>query len=144
MLIDYEQELTTKDGQDLAGVASGYGTKSYDQKAAADAAVGEPLEAFFKIVDANVDAATSILFSIVGDDDGAGTNEVTILSKSFALAALTTALGVRSIGRLPRGTSKKHYRFKWAVTGANPTQGAIVAWLSKGSDAARANAAGTI
>lgn len=143
MIIDYEQELTTLNGQVVT--ANGYGTKSYDQKGAADAAVGEALEAFMKVTVADFNTLTSLDIAIVGDDDGAGTNEVTVLTKNFLLAALTTALGVRSLGRLPRGTRKKFYRVKFTVNGSAPSAGSKLAvWLAKDDDVSRANVAGTI
>lgn len=143
MLIDYEQELTTAGGQVVT--ANGYGTKSYDQKGAADVAVGSAVEAFMKVTVANFNTLTSMDIAIVGDDDGAGTNEVTLITKNFLLAALTTALGVRSLGRLARGQRKKFLRSKFTVNGSAPSAGSkLTVWLSKGSDVARANAAGTI
>ncbi len=143
MLQDYEHELTTAGGQ--AVTATAYGTKPYDQKAAADAGVGEPLSMFFQITTADLNNATSYTIELYGDDDGAGTNEVAVLSKSYALAALTVALGIRRVGIVPPGTRKKFYRAKWTrVGGSDSNQGKIVAWLAKGSDVGRANAAGTI
>lgn len=143
MLQDYEQEFTTAGGQVVT--ANSYGTKSYDQKGVGDAAVGEPVEAFMQVSVANFNNLTSLDIAIVGDDDGAGTGEVTVLTKNFLLAALTTALGVRSLGRLPRGTRKKFYRAKFTVNGAAPGAGSkLTVWFAKGSDISRANVAGTI
>jgi hypothetical protein len=142
MIIDYEQELTTAGGQ--AVTANGYGTKNYDQKGPVDGALGAPLHAFMQVVGANFNNLTSLDIAIVGDDDGAGTNEVVILTKNFLLAALTTALGVRRLGILPPGTRKKFLREKHTVTGTAPTTGKIVVWFSKGDDVAPANQAFTL
>lgn len=142
MLQDYEQELTTAGGQAIT--ANAYGTKSYDQKAAADAAVGEPLHVFMQVVSANFNTLTSLDIALVGDDDGAGANEVTVVTKNFLAAELTTALGVRHVGIASPGVKKKFYRAKFTVNGSNPSTGALKVWLAKGVDVSRANAAGTI
>jgi hypothetical protein len=136
MLMDYEQELTTADGQAITATA--YGTKPYDQKGAADAAVGEPLHVLMQVLGANFNSLTSLLVEVYGDDDGAGTNEVSLVSKSFTLAQLTTALGVRRVGIVPPGTRKKFLRAKFTVTGTNPSTGKIAVWLAKGADAVQA------
>jgi hypothetical protein len=137
MLMDYEQELTTAGGQ--AVTANGYGTKNYDQKGAADAAVGEKLNAFYKVAVADFNNLTSMDIAIVGDDDGAGTNEVVIATKNVTLANLTKAKGVQRIATLPVGTRKRFYRMKFTVNGTAPAAGKIVGWLSSGDDDAPAN-----
>jgi hypothetical protein len=144
MILDYEHELTTKDGQDV--VATAYGTKVYDLKAADKVGIGDPLSLFFKVVDADFDALTSLAIALKGDTDGAGTSEVELLTATYALAALTRALGVRRVGTVSPGAvaGKRYLRVKFTVTGANPTTGAIVAWIAKGNDYAPGNVALTV
>lgn len=127
MIKDYEMELTTSEGQDIAG--TGYGSKTYVQKAATGA-VGEALAAMFRVRDEDFDNLDSVELSIVGDDDGAGTNEEVIVKKTLTLAELTVALGRRYLGVLPPNPSKKCLRFKYAVTGSNPGQGLLEVWLT--------------
>jgi hypothetical protein len=143
MLIDYEQELTTATGQ--AFTASGYGTKNYDQKGPADVGLGDvDASLMFKVVGADFNNATSLDVALVTDDDGAGTNEVTLITKNFLLAALTKAAGVRRVGVVAPGTRKRYLRAKITVNGTAPTQGKIQAWIGTGDDAAPANIAYTI
>ena len=136
MIQDLEQELTTVGGQALTGTA--YGTKPYDLKSAHDPAVAEPLVALFKVSDADLDLLTSLNVEVYADDDGAGGNEVSVLARSFVLADLTVAKGVRRIGTIRPGqmaATNKQLRGKFTVTGTNPSQGKVHLWLVKESDA---------
>lgn len=132
MIEDYELELTTAGGQAITATA--YGTKKVDQKGVAEAAIGDQLSLCFQVVTADFNTLTSIDVSLKADDDGAGTNEVDLVTKNFLLAALTTAKGVRRIMVPPIGTEKRFMRVKFTVNGSAPSQGAMVAWLQKGHD----------
>jgi hypothetical protein len=142
MILDYEQELTTRNGGEIFTAANVYGDRPYDLMAAGiDAAVGEPLYALYKVDDVNVDALTSLAISIVNDTDGAGAGEVTMVSRSVNLADLTVAAGVQYIGAIRPGLCALRYlTAKGAVTGSDPTVGKIKVWLTKDKDAIPANA----
>jgi hypothetical protein len=143
MLMDYEQELTTAGGQAITATA--YGSKPYDQKGPADAAIGDAdTSLLFKVTGADFNTLTSMDIALTADDDGAGTNEVTVLTKNFTLAQLTQALGTRRVGVVPPGTRKRFFRVKCTVNGSAPSQGKIKAWLGTGDDAAPANNVFTI
>jgi hypothetical protein len=143
MITDYTQELTASAGHPIDFAAgSEYGSKPYDLKAAGqDPAVGEPLQVFMQVVDADVDNLDSLTVAVVSDTDGAGTSEVVVLSKSYALAALTTALGVRRVGVIPAGVITKQYlTAKLTTVGAGTaTQGKVKVWLAKASDVSPQN-----
>lgn len=144
MLMDYGLELTTDEGQDIT--ASAYGTKTIDQKAARDPGAGEPMALFMEVVDNNFATLTSLDVALVGDTDGAGTSEVTYVTRNFLTAALTTALGPRRVGNLSPGlaAAKRYLRAKLTVNGSNNSAGAIKVWLGPASDAAPFNAANTL
>jgi hypothetical protein len=143
MLIDYEQELTAAGGQAITATA--YGTKPYDQKGPADAGLGDTdASLLFKVVGADFNTLTSMDIALTADDDGAGTNEVTVLTKNFLLASLTKAAGVRRVGVVPPGTRKRFFRVKCTVNGSAPSQGKIQAWIASGDDSTPANIAFTI
>lgn len=138
MILDYEQELTTANGQAITGNA--YGTKPYDQKSAHDGAVGEPLDVFMECTE-NFDQLTSLDVILVNDDDGAGSNEVVLVTKNFLAAALTVAAGVRRVGRVSPGVAAKRYlTAKLGVNGTDPNNGKIRVWFTKGSDMSPSNA----
>lgn len=137
MLIDYEQELTVADGE-LFVAANTYGDKPYDLKAAGiDPALGDPLVAFFKVVGANSDVGTSHTIAIVTDSTSASaTAEVVALSKTVAVADLTTAKGCQLLGVIPPGLATKRYlKAKVTTTGTDATAGKLKIWLQKGLDA---------
>jgi len=152
MIVDREQLLTPLAGQ-LAAGASGaavYGSTPYDLKATTyggNPAVGEPLEAHFMLVGSDVDNATNgVTFEIVADDDGAGTNEVSLVSKTVLLASLDEADGVQHIGTLLKtalAATNQYLVVKMTtVTGGTAsTTGLIRVWLSKATDVAPNNAA---
>lgn len=141
MIEDYEMELTAAAGQ--AVTIDAYSSKSIDLRAALDAAVGEPLHVLAQVTE-DFDELTSLLVALRGDDDGAGTNVVTLLSKSILLAGLTVAAGVQRIGIVPPGTKKRYLRGHFDVTGDEPTEGKIRMWLAKGSNVTPANPSFTI
>lgn len=134
MIRDYEQELTTAGGQAIT--ADAYGTKNYDQKAAADPAVGEPLFALFEVNTTFTDL-TSLNLSVRMDSDGAGTDEVTKVTKNVTLASgnLDSGLGPQLIGVVPPGTSLRYLRAHFDSVGTDPTAGNVTVWLVKGVDA---------
>lgn len=145
---DYEQYFTKYDGQ-LFNAADGvaeYGDKAYDQKAARDAAIGAgPIDFWYQVVDANSNVGTSLDIAVVQDDDGAGTNEAALVTKTVLVANLTTAKGVQRIGRIyPGQLTKRQMRAKVTSHGAAATAGKIRVWFTVGSEAMRANAAGTL
>lgn len=143
MLLDLENELTTKGGQlfNAADGASEYGDKTFDAKAANDLAIGEPLHVMCRVEGANSDVGTSLAIALVGDTDGAGTSEVTLVTKTVLQAALLEN-SVFHIGIVPPGVSKRYLRAKVTTAGAPATVGKLVIWLAKGSDMQRANVAG--
>lgn len=136
MIQDLEQELTTAGGQAITATA--YGTRPYDLKSTHDPAVAEPLVALMKVVGADFNNLDYLDVEVYADDDGAGTNEVSVLKKTFALADLTVAKGVRRVGTIDPGqmaSTNKFLRGKFTVDGSDPSTGKIKLWLVKGADA---------
>lgn len=142
MIQDFELYLTPAAGSACAG--NTYGDRSVDQKAAADAAIGEGLDCFVQCK-TDVDNLTSLTVDLVADDDGAGTNEVVVATRSLTLAQLNTN-AVFFIGRVrPGAAEKKHYRIKYTEVGTDDSgTGRIAAWLNKATDYAPRNAGTSI
>lgn len=140
MILDRELYFTATTGQlfDAANTASEYGANPV-LVGPADTGAGEKLVALYKVVDANSDVGTSLAFKVVTDDDGAGTNEVVLLTKTVLVAALTTAAGVVRIGTIDPGTRKKYLRIKVTTAGNAATAGLIAVWLQPGDDSTPAN-----
>lgn len=145
MIIDHEQELCTSGGQ-LFNATDGnaeYGAKCFDLKAASpgDPAVGEPLEFWAKVGTANCDVGTSYDIELVNDDDGAGTNEISLVKRTILLAALT-ANTKHPIGRVMPGLCTRRYLTAKVTThGTTPTAGLLTLWVQKASDGSPLNAA---
>lgn len=147
MLIDREQLLTPLAGQ-LFNATDGnaeYGSAAYDLKSDGyNPAIGEPIEAYFMLVGSDVNNLTSYDIAIVADDDGAGTNEVSLVTKNVLLASLTEASGVQHIGSLSRGAlgaAGQYLTAKVTTHGSTPTTGLMRIWLAKGTDVAPNNPA---
>jgi len=144
MIQDYEQELTVAGGHNTNFAAgSEYGTKPYDKKGSHDANTGEPIHAFMQILGADVDNLTSLKIDIVDSTTGAsGGTETVVGSRTFLLADLTQAAGVRRIDILNPGLAARRYlAAKLTVAGTTPTAGALCkVWLAKATDVAPQNA----
>lgn len=136
-LQDYELWFTAVAGEACAG--NTYGSKSIDQKAAADAAVGEPLAAFVQCK-TDVNNLTSLQCDLVADDDGAGTNEVVLASRTLTLAQLNTnATFLVGLAR-PGAGERRHLRIKFTENGTDDSgSGRIAAWATKASDPSPVN-----
>lgn len=143
MINDYELYFTPAAGQ-LFNATDGnseYGEKNVDQKAARYVTDGEgDWAVFYKVVDANSNVGTSLAIALVEDDDGAGTNEVVLLTATVLVANLTTALGVRRLGNIPATSAKKVFRAKVTTAGAAATAGKVAIWIGKNRDSVPANA----
>lgn len=111
---------------------SGGGAGAVGGAAAADVARGEPVQAFAK-TGAAFNNLTSLDVEIQGCDDAAGTNPVSILKKTFLLAALG-ANKYLPLGSLAAGVKKKYLRAYYTVVGAAPTQGTITCGLVPHTD----------
>lgn len=151
MITDYDLYFTPAAGQlfNAADNTAEYGSKVVPlgdslAQGAQDVAVETDIVGMFRVVDANSNVGTSLEIAIVADDDGAGTNEITLCTRTVLVAALTTALGVRTIGKIPRAAAKKNLRAKVTTHGAAATAGLIAVWLQVGKDAVPANAAGSM
>ena len=146
MLIDREQFLTQNSASDgtIAGQAfspndgvADYGDSEYDLKAAGhNPAVGSSLSAYIMTT---VDAATAtnIIVSVGSASAAAGTNYAALVTRTFALAELTVALGVYKIGTLnTQGIPAGNDLLLACITpsGANLTAGTFKIWLQKDSD----------
>ncbi len=156
MIIDREQLLTPLIGHLFNG-GSGVAAyapvaNNYDLKAttyAGNPAVGDPIHAYFMVVNTTVTNATNgYLFEIIADDDGAGTNSVSLVERTILLAKLTVAAGVQEIGvlagnALDSGGGNRYLTAKvTTITGGSaPGAGLVRIWLSKASDAAPNNPA---
>ena len=143
MILDYEQELTLAGGHDTDFAAgTEYGSKPYDQKAAADAAVGEPIHAYMQVLVADVNQAATIQIDIVASDTGAsGGNEVVLCTRTFANANLTVAEGVRRVGICVPGKTPYRYLAAKITTAVGTADGGSLTkvWLGKASDHAPQN-----
>lgn len=152
MLLDYGQELTEDGGLNMGAKALDtdfYGDKPYDLGSASpgDAAVGERITCYFQVLDADFDDITSADISVVNDEDGAGTNEVVLLTETVALADLTVAAGVRRLGTIEPGLITKQYLAgKVRMTGgsAPENEAKVKIFFQVGDDVAPANAGRTI
>jgi hypothetical protein len=144
MILDYEQELSAAGGQ-LFNASDGnseYGSKPYDLKATSpgDPAVGEPLDVFAQVDDANSDVGTSYDIAVVNDTDGAGTSEVSLVSRTILVAALLLGT-THFIGRIaPHLASKRYLTAKVTTHGGTPTTGKMKIWLQKSGDGIPVNA----
>jgi len=137
MIFDYEQELTVANGHDIAAIgnnATVYGSRPYDLKAAGVNANIGGLTLMFQILGADVTTATSIAIGLVTDTDGAGTGAVTLLSRVYAIAALTVAAGVQEVGLIPSpGVAFKRYLTAQFIAVGDPAGAAFCkVWIKRG------------
>jgi hypothetical protein len=139
MITDYEL-LLSNDQAITATVAS---TNNVDLKAVKDVAAGEPIQVGARVTEA-FNNLTSLDVAIEGCDDAAGTNPVTLATKNFLLAALSTINRALPMPPIPAGgTAKKFLRGKYTVNGTAPTVGKVRLWLAPGLDNKPANKAVT-
>jgi hypothetical protein len=145
-IMDYEQELSTAGGQ-LFNAADGnpeYGARALDMKVAGfgNPAIGEPLSALFEVVDANSDVGTSLDLEIVADDDGAGTNAVSLGKKSAVLVANLTRYARHVVQLDPTAAiaaTNQYLAAKVTTHGTPATTGKIRVSLLKGTYAVPVN-----
>lgn len=145
MILDFEQELSASGGQ-LFNASDGnaeYGSRPYDLMATGiDAAVGEPLNAFARVDDANSDVGTSLDLEIVNDTDGAGGSEVSMIKKSAVLVAALTQNSMHYIGTItPSQCALQYLTAKITTHGSAATAGKLKIWLQKASDGMPVNVA---
>jgi len=142
MIIDYEHELTSAGGQ-LFNASPEYGSKPYDQGVTSpgDPAVGEPLEFWIQVDDANSDVATYYDVDLVCSSTGAsGGSEEVVVTRRLLTAALLAGTS-HMIGRVPPHLCTRRYlAAKLTPDSGTPTTGKIKAWLQKSSDGTPANA----
>lgn len=133
MMLDYELELSSS--QAITATASS--TKVIDMQAAKDVVPGEAVGVYARVGGVAFNNLTSLLIAIEGCDDAAGTNAVTLVSKSFALAELTANKGL-PMPDLAAGSVKRFIRGRYTVTGTNPAAGALTVGLVPSPEKAKA------
>jgi hypothetical protein len=136
MLEDAGIELTSHAGAGQTVTADAYGGNPCSLGVAGvDPAVGEPLQAFYQVMQ-DFATLTSLTINVIHDDDGAGTNKATLLTTGAVLqASLVTTGGVHRIGAIaPGAITKKYLAVFLDVGGSSATAGKVRVWLQKGSD----------
>lgn len=137
MIQDLELYLTPEAGVACAGDA--YGSRPVDQLAEADAAIGEPLHCFVQCK-TDVDNLTSLQCDLVADDDGEGTGEVVLATRTLSLAQLNTKAPFY-VGTANQGASKRFLNIKFTENGTDDSgSGRVAAWLVKAGDYVPQNA----
>jgi hypothetical protein len=128
MILDYDDEFTTKDGQAITATA--IGTKVKDGNKAKDWAAGEPMFAIVR-VPAAFNNLTSLTVDVIADTDPAlATLPVVVATKTILLAALTLN-SVHHIGSLIPGASKRYLGMKFTVTGTAPSTGKVIGFVTQ-------------
>lgn len=134
MILDFEHELTTADGQlfDANDTATKYGTIPYDlgKTSPEDPAISGDMDLWVKVHEDDVNNVTSLGISLVTDTDGAGTSAVAVIpEKTILLASLSE--GTRHyIGTMKKFQTMKRYLTLAVKTNGTPaTEGKLKAWL---------------
>lgn len=127
MILDYELELSSLQ----AITATAASANNVDTKAVKDFAAGEPVNVWAR-VGAAFNNLTSLDIAIQGCDDAAGTGAVTLVTKNFLLASLSTANRALPMPSIPAGTRKRFIRALYTVNGAAPATGTISLGLVPG------------
>jgi hypothetical protein len=124
MIIDKETLLS--DGQAITATANS--THIYDTGSAADVGRGsnQAIETFAR-VGAAFNNLTSLAVVLQTATDAAFTTPIDLWSKSFPLAELTANKDLK-LPLVPRG-ARRYLRFRYVVTGTNPTTGTLDAGL---------------
>lgn len=126
MILDYGDELTTKDGQAITAAA--IGTKPRGNGTAKDWGAGRVKVPYVKTTaDAAPDPTTSMTVTIEGADDVGLTTNAVVLSTITILVADCAASKLYAMPPLKAGVRKAYLGVRFTPNGGNATQGKWIA-----------------